>query len=80
MEDIRGNDIIKWVTVTLDWILACSLLSVFDELFPQYATSSAMNGTKSEVMVLLMSIVIATFLFPEYFRNYTHVFCAFCNI
>ena len=64
MQDIRGNDIIKWVTVTLDWILACSLLSVFDELFPQYATSSAMNGTKSEVMVLLMSIIIATFMFP----------------
>ena len=64
MEDIRGNDIIKWVTVILDWILACCLLSVFDELFPQYAVSSAMNGSKSEVMVLLMSIVIATFLFP----------------
>ena len=64
MQDIRGNDIIKWVTVTLDWILACSLLSVFDELFPQYTTSSAMNGTKSEVMVLLMSIVISTFMFP----------------
>ena len=64
MEDIRGNDIIKWVTVILDWILACCLLSVFDELFPQYAVSSAMNGSKSEVMVLLMSIVIATFFFP----------------
>ena len=64
MEDIRGNDIIKWVTVTLDWILACCLLSVFDELFPQYAISSAMNGTKSEVVVLLMSIIIATFIFP----------------
>ena len=64
MEDIRGNDIIKWVTVTLDWILTCSLLSVFDELFPQYAISSAMNGTKSEVVVLLMSIIIATFIFP----------------
>ena len=64
MQDIRGNAIIKWVTVTLNWILACCLLSVFDELFPQYAISSAMNGTKSEVMVLLMSIIIATFMFP----------------
>ena len=64
MQDIRGNDIIKWVTVILDWSLACCLLPVFDEVFPQYATSSAMNGTKSEMMVLLMSIVIATYMFP----------------
>ena len=64
MEDIRGNDIIKWVTIILDWSLACCLLPVFDELFPQYSTSSAMNGTKSEMMVLLMSVVIATFMFP----------------
>ena len=64
MEDIRGNDIIKWVTMILDWSLACCLLPVFDKLFPQYSTSSAMNGTKSEMMVLLMSIVIASFMFP----------------
>ena len=64
MQDIRGNAIIKWVTVILDWGLACCLLSVFDEIFPQYATSSAMNGTKSEMVILLMSIIIATFMFP----------------
>ena len=64
MQDIRGNDIIKWVTVVLDWLLACCLLIVFDEILPQYSTSSAMNGSKSELMVLLMSIIIATFIFP----------------
>ena len=64
MQDIRGNAIIKWVTVILDWVLACCLLSVFDEIFPQYATSSAMNGSKSEMVILLMSIIIATFMFP----------------
>ena len=64
MQDIRGNAVIKWVTVILDWVLACCLLSVFDEIFPQYATSSAMNGTKSEMVILLMSIIIATFMFP----------------
>ena len=64
MQDIRGNDIIKWVTVVLDWLLACCLLIVFDEILPQYSTSSAMNGSQSELMVLLMSIIIATFIFP----------------
>ena len=64
MQDIRGNDIIKWVTVILDWVLACCLLSVFDEILPQYSTSSPLNGTKSEMVILLMSIIIATFMFP----------------
>ena len=64
MQDIRGNDIIKWVTVILDWILSCCLLSVFDEVLPQYSTSGPLNGTKSEMVILLMSIVIATYAFP----------------
>ncbi len=64
MQDIRGNDIIKWVTVILDWILSCLLLAVFDELLPQYTTTSPLNGTKSEMIILLMSIIIATFAFP----------------
>ena len=64
MQGTRGNDIIKWVTVILDWVLSCCLLSVFDELLPQYSTSGELNGTKIEMMILLMSIVIATFIFP----------------
>ena len=64
MQGTRGNDIIKWVTVILDWVLSCCLLSVFDDLLPQYSTSGELNGTKVEMMILLMSIVIATFAFP----------------
>ena len=64
MQGTRGNDIIKWVTVILDWVLSCCLLSVFDDLLPQYSTSGELNGTKVEMMILLMSIVIATFIFP----------------
>ncbi len=64
MQGTRGNDIIKWVTVILDWVLSCCLLSVFDELLPQYSTSGELNGTKIEMTILLMSIVIATFIFP----------------
>ena len=64
MQGTRGNDIIKWVTVILDWVLSCCLLSVFDDLLPQYSTSGELNGTKIEMMILLMSIVIATFIFP----------------
>ena len=64
MQGTRGNDIIKWVTVILDWVLSCCLLSIFDDLLPQYSTSGELNGTKVEMMILLMSIVIATFIFP----------------
>lgn len=67
MQDTRGNDIIKWLTAIIDWVLACCLLPIFSNLFPQYTATSFLNGenSNSEIALLAMSIIISTFLIPS---------------
>lgn len=61
----RGNDIIIWVVALLDMLLGCILLYLFFRYLPSRVPPSLIYGLKSSMVVMCVSIIITSFVFPS---------------